>query len=183
MAALDQTGLRAVRLDGGFDVEALRADLGKVPDELWTPILTHRRLAWYGVALRSADGDPRTMRYSERCIDTELMAQLASMHRIVAGVPGDLRRVRLLALQPGAKIGVHTDEPEGTTREARLHIPIVTNEQATFTVSGEDVAMAPGDLWWLNVYLPHSARNLGSEPRVHLVIDCVHAGWLDERLR
>jgi hypothetical protein len=182
MTADSEIRLRALRLDSGFEIAALLDDLAKVADDLWTPILTHRKLDWYGVALRSADGDPRTMRYAAECVDTGLMTTLSAMREVVASVPSQLRRVRLLALQPGAEIGVHTDGPGGATREARLHLPITTNTRAAMTIADEDIPMAPGELWWLNVDLPHSARNLGTEPRVHLVIDCVHDAWLDDRL-
>jgi quercetin dioxygenase-like cupin family protein len=174
---------RAALLESGFDIHAMRRDLAEVADDLWTPILSDRRLAWHGVALRSADGDPRTMGYSPDCRDTELMDTLPALREVVAGTQGELRRVRLLALQPGAEIGEHVDEPAGEAREARLHAPITTNALASFVIDGEEIAMAPGELWWLNVELPHSAHNRGEHSRVHLVIDCVHGAWLDGRLR
>jgi aspartyl/asparaginyl beta-hydroxylase (cupin superfamily) len=31
--------------------------------------------------------------------------------------------------------------------------------------------MAPGEAWYLDTRKPHTARNDGEEPRVHLVID------------
>lgn len=173
---------RAVLLESGYDADALRSEVEAVPRHLWAPIVSHRNLAWYGVALRSADGDPSTMGYGESCVDTPLMDAMPETRSVVGDVGDELLRVRLLALQPGADIGTHVDEPAGERKEARLHLPITTNPEASFSVEGEEVTMGAGELWWFNVGLPHSARNRGDSPRVHLVIDCVHGVWLDGRL-
>ena len=33
--------------------------------------------------------------------------------------------------------------------------------------------MAPGECWFIDPAFPHSVRNRGESPRIHLVIDCV----------
>ncbi|HEU4694303.1 MAG TPA: hypothetical protein VFS23_38310 [Vicinamibacterales bacterium] len=43
-----------------------------------------------------------------------------------------------------------------------MYIPITTNERTRFVVDGEMLPMQPGDCWYANFGLTHSARNDGA---------------------
>lgn len=49
----------------------------------------------------------------------------------------------------------------------------MTNHKVEFTSAGKKVMMGQGECWFLDASYSHSVRNLGSEARVHLVLDCV----------
>jgi hypothetical protein len=76
-------------------------------------------------------------------------------------------------LEPGATIHPHRDlTGAGLNNRIRFHVPIITNDQVKFMVSGKRVVMKPGDLWCLDTSYLHSVENAGTEPRVHMVIEC-----------
>lgn len=83
-------------------------------------------------------------------------------------------RVRLAVLMPGFEGQPHIDY--NTDYSIRVHIPIVTNKDATFSyvVGGktEEFHMpADGSMWYVNTGYTHFVKNLGTEPRLHLVVN------------
>jgi aspartyl/asparaginyl beta-hydroxylase (cupin superfamily) len=87
--------------------------------------------------------------------------------------------VRLLRLEAGAIIKEHSDHQLAfEDGEVRLHIPVQTNEQVDFRVQDERIVMNEGELWYLNLSLPHRVSNHGNADRIHLVIDGVVNDWL-----
>jgi aspartyl/asparaginyl beta-hydroxylase (cupin superfamily) len=92
--------------------------------------------------------------------------------------------VRLLKLAPGAEIREHRDVGISMAdEEARLHIPIITNDETDFLVGGQRLSMRPGECWYVNVDLPHSVMNRGRTDRVHLIVDVVVDAWLRSAVR
>jgi hypothetical protein len=76
-------------------------------------------------------------------------------------------------LEPGATIHPHRDlTGAGLNNRIRFHLPIVTNPDVDFRVSGDRVRMQPGDLWCLDTSYRHSVYNGGKESRVHIVVEC-----------
>lgn len=76
-------------------------------------------------------------------------------------------------LEPAAHIHPHRDLTGASLNDRlRFHVPVVTNENVDFRVSGERVRMNPGDLWCLDTSYEHSVHNGGHATRVHIVIEC-----------
>jgi hypothetical protein len=91
----------------------------------------------------------------------------------------ELESVRFLRLGGGAKIREHRDYKMAfEDGAARLHIPVRTSSRVEFLLDKIPVAMSEGETWYLNLNLPHSVDNRGSDVRIHLVIDCVVNDWL-----
>jgi hypothetical protein len=80
-------------------------------------------------------------------------------------------RNRLLSVvMPGATIDPHTDEL-GADWLARIHVPLLTNDDAMF-ISGDTVRHLPvGFAHEVNTRERHAAWNAGTTPRVHLMFD------------
>lgn len=90
--------------------------------------------------------------------------------------------VRFLRLEAGAAIKEHSDHQLAfEDGEVRMHIPVQTNEHVDFRVQGGRIVMNEGELWYLNLSLPHSVNNQGGADRIHLVIDGVVNDWLREQ--
>jgi len=86
-------------------------------------------------------------------------------------------------LEPGATIHPHRDlTGAGLNNRIRFHLPIVTNPDVDFRVSGDRVTMKPGDLWCLDTSYRHSVHNGGTESRVHIVVECDITPQLRQRL-
>lgn len=86
--------------------------------------------------------------------------------------PCPLLKVRLMRLEPLSQIGEHRDAFVGDGYVFRLHIPLRTNPEVTFTVNGRGYHMAPGRVYSVDVTQLHSVANASrTEDRVHLVFD------------
>ena len=77
--------------------------------------------------------------------------------------------VKLLA---NKEISEHMDEDGMYKYAHRIHIPIVTNEGCIFTIGGEKIRMAAGEMVEINNTIPHSVVN-GDTNRIHLIVDII----------
>ena len=85
-------------------------------------------------------------------------------------------RAKFARLLPGAAIAEHRDMNFSLTHAHRVHVPIITNDQVWFTVGGETLNIPEGEIYEINNRCPHSVRNEGDGPRVHLIVDYVLKG-------
>jgi quercetin dioxygenase-like cupin family protein len=84
-----------------------------------------------------------------------------------------LGRVLIVKLKPGGVITPHTDEGTYADHYARFHVAVTGTDKATLTAGGETHHLEPGDAWWFNHKVKHSARNDGDTDRIHIIIDAV----------
>lgn len=85
-------------------------------------------------------------------------------------------RANLVRLRPGGSIAPHKDNNFSLAHSHRIHVPLLTNVAVTFTVGDETVHMPEGEIYEINNRRLHSVSNLGSEDRVHLIMDYVLPG-------
>ncbi|HWH11843.1 MAG TPA: aspartyl/asparaginyl beta-hydroxylase domain-containing protein [Solirubrobacteraceae bacterium] len=173
------------------DVDALAADVEGLSAKEWVPHFNtgYYEGDWSGVALRSSAGAPLAL-YPDPTAEpgdwaaTEALGRCPALATLLDEFDCELQSVRLLALGPGARIREHRDYRLGyDDGELRIHIPVTTSPDVEFIHDGERVAMAAGEVWYLDFNLPHSVANPGDARRVHLVIDCVLNPWLDGLLK
>ena len=117
--------------------------------------------------------------------DTPLRGILTTFDALIKQIPAqEFQRIRLMRLLPGG--GELTRHADITDREAgvavgrvvRLHLPLITNESVLFegwNINGErkEVRMTVGNWWYLDQRKPHTAKNLGTTERIHLVCDVI----------
>ncbi len=76
-------------------------------------------------------------------------------------------------LSPGTFLHEHRDFVLQKIARVRLHIPIVTHDQAFIIVPGKRIHFEKGYIWKFDPRNNlHSAFNAGSSERIHLLIDC-----------
>ncbi|GIG63551.1 hypothetical protein Lfu02_79230 [Longispora fulva] len=183
----------AVRLLPEFDARQLQEELFSLGGQRFSPQATYSEgeitesltEGWRVLSLRSPGGDPsRTDAGGPGLVDyadTPYLEEAPYTASVLRGLGASLRAVRFMSLEPGAAVGEHTDHPYGLpVGWARLHLPIVTNDQAVIVIEGVEHRWQPGELWYANFGRPHHLYNHGPQPRVHLVIDVyVTPGLLD----
>lgn len=140
---------------------------------------------WNVLPLRTPGGDaskPFAELLSESTFgDTYLMDMLPATRNLLEQLHCEKLSVRLLNLRVGSVIKEHRDIGLAFEQgEARLHIPIFTNEKVEFYVDGHPVRMQEGQCWYINANLPHRVANRGEYDRIHLVIDCKVNSWLSD---
>jgi aspartyl/asparaginyl beta-hydroxylase (cupin superfamily) len=87
--------------------------------------------------------------------------------------PGCRDRQRMLSVvMQGHEIESHVDlQPvEWVTR---LHLPLVTNDDAVFVSDGVECHMMVGSVYKVDTTKPHAIINRGKTPRIHFMFDVV----------
>lgn len=172
------------RLPLSFDLEALNAEVRALADDEWVPHFNTGYYIgdWSGAAIRSFEGrerwlypDPTTQ---TSYADTALLTRSPAIANALNSFECTLLAARLLRLGPNSSIKEHTDLDLGIEDgEARIHVPLSTNDSTIFWLDGQPVPMRAGEAWYLNLNLRHRVENRGTTPRIHLVIDSVVNDW------
>jgi hypothetical protein len=90
---------------------------------------------------------------------------------VLQWAPGGVIQQRLLSVvMPGHAIPEHVDK-EPPTWWGRVHVPLLSNPQSVFCVGGRAHHLRAGRAYLVNTEAPHSVRNDGETPRVHLMFD------------
>ena len=94
------------------------------------------------------------------------------IEEVINSFKGETHRARVAIMEPGCLINPHIDY--NTDYSVRYHIPLTTNKDCGFFVikDGEKIyqQMKPGEVWFLNQGLRHSAWNKGNTSRSHIII-------------
>lgn len=89
-----------------------------------------------------------------------------------------IARALLTKLLPNGEIPPHRDRVAFILEKGhRIHIPIITNDNVSFSVGDETKNLKEGHVYEINNGRTHSVKNESNEERVHLIIDL-----LDENL-
>ncbi|HYK44135.1 MAG TPA: aspartyl/asparaginyl beta-hydroxylase domain-containing protein [Parafilimonas sp.] len=178
--------IKYARLNLRTDFDSLQIETRElIHSNAWLPHVNKKHYTgeWQVLALRSAGGNLKHIvadQMNETAfIDTALMDQLPSVKKFTANLECPVMSVRLLNLKSGAIIKPHRDFDLCFEKgEARIHLPIFTNEAVEFILDEERLLMKEGECWYINANLSHSVANYGRTDRLHLVIDCTVNEWL-----
>ncbi len=85
----------------------------------------------------------------------------------------------LRLLKAGEGFTKHRDPMYYEKGEARIHIPIITDELFEIYFNDERVIMKEGECWYLNTRQIHWGINKSQNDRVHLILDCDVNDWLE----
>lgn len=163
----------------------LQNEVKKLLSETWIPHFNrvHYQGNWDVISLFSPGGKsdiafPELMG-EKKYARTTILEGMPEMQHFLKKFECEVGSVRLLRLSSGAVIKPHKDHQLAFEKgEARLHVPIFTNEQVAFVLAGERIQMRSGECWYINANLTHQVSNLGPTDRIHLVIDCKVNKWL-----
>lgn len=180
--------ISTLKLPFVFDLRKLENDLNKFAPSDWTPHFNTRYYEgdWSGIALRANGNAALGGLYPDPAAEdgfenTAYLARCRYLPEVLQTFKCEIESVRLLRLGAAAKIREHRDyKMSFEDGIARVHIPVLTNPQVEFFLDKKPVKMNEGEVWYLNLNLPHSVVNHGSNPRVHLVLDCVVNDWVRE---
>jgi hypothetical protein len=80
-------------------------------------------------------------------------------------------RILFTKLLANSEIPPHFDGGESLIKNHRVHIPIQTNSNVSFSVHNETINMKEGNIWEINNERAHGVINASSEDRIHLIVD------------
>jgi tetratricopeptide (TPR) repeat protein len=166
-----------LRLNEHFDVNAIVARIGQLPDERWRESDRERLFDVHRdtqalLMVHFEDFRYKTPEY--RPLYAEFEDQLKPVVDYVANYyrnNGFVVRLILAKLLAGGKIPQHTDAGYSLLNSHRIHLPIVTNDDVVFFVGGEEINMRTGELWEINNGTVHAVENRSNEDRIHLIVD------------
>jgi hypothetical protein len=84
---------------------------------------------------------------------------------------GEIIRCEVVNLPAGTKVRTHIDGGALLHYSRRVHVPIITNKEVTFTVMNNKIHMEESVWYEINNQMTHSADNNSELDRVHLIID------------
>lgn len=167
-----------LRLPIKFSAETLAREVKGLPASAWTAH-PQRFPGNSAVRLITAGGEP-TDAIEGAMGPTPHLFACPYVMRIMESIGSVWGRSRLMGLGPGAEVPLHIDSHYYWRTHIRIHIPVITNPDVSFTCGGETVHMAAGECWVFNSFLKHEVHNRGAETRVHLVLDTVGGGRLHD---
>ena len=82
-------------------------------------------------------------------------------------------RVFVVNLKPCGHVTKHNDQGKYADTYSRFHLVLKSNKHCYQTCGDEEQRFEVGDVWWFNHKKDHTAHNVGTTDRVHIIFDCV----------
>lgn len=180
-----------VKLSLTFDPKLLQEDLKRLQFGAWIEHFVKQNYEgdWSVVPLRAPANaaHPVMMIYPDpsctEFVNTPVLDECPYFRSVLDAFCCPLQAVRLMKLSPGSRIKEHVDHDLAAENgTARLHVPIVTNDDVDFRLNGTRIVLNEGECWYLRLCDRHSVANNGSSDRIHLVIDAEVNSWLRAQL-
>jgi hypothetical protein len=180
---LDKLGLIGAcsRLPVRVDAGRLQSEIAALPESSWAGtggrVGVHR--AAQAIFLRGfapAEGE-------KPIEDRGQLSALPYVREIITDLLSAPQRCLLARLPAGARISGHIDVAPYFAKTIRIHVPIVTNDDAWMYCAGLSFQMRPGEVWALNNSATHGVWNAhATEARTHLICDFLPSAGLLELL-
>jgi len=171
-----------LKLNDSLDVEPLRRKVELISPETWATSDRNRMFKVHShtqsVALVHFE-DYRHERPEYQEAWEEFRDELSPIIDYIADYYDDngfVVRALLAKLSANGEIPLHTDAGYSLMNTHRIHLPVVTSDEVTFSVGGKTAQLRAGELWEINNATAHGVRNTGADDRVHLIID-----WMPNR--
>ncbi len=174
-------GVPLLKLPRRYCAETLAKEMAALPAAAW---LAHPgRLVGNDAVPLITPGGAITNAFTGPMAPTPHLLACPTILEIMADLGAVWGRSRLMGLAPGAVVPEHVDVGHYWRTHLRIHIPVVTSNQVSFTCDGETVNMAAGECWIFDSFRLHNVYNAGTDKRIHLVLDTVGGDRLWELMR
>ncbi|MBU2881399.1 aspartyl/asparaginyl beta-hydroxylase domain-containing protein [Psychrosphaera sp. B3R10] len=152
-----------------FDIEALQKEVTQFSENEW--VAHHEGFKGNSaIPLLSVQGGQNNL-FSGPIAPTVALKRSPYLQQVIASFNEIVGRSRLMRLEAGAEVPLHSDINYHWYDRVRIHIPIVTDEQVIFYCGDKQVHMAEGDAWIFDSWKNHRVVNASDKTRVHLVVD------------
>lgn len=159
------------RLPLRFDAALLESELRALQDDAW--VAHPQRFTGNDYVPLVTPSGAITNEFAGPMAPTRFLKASPYLQEVMATLDCVWGRARLMGLAPGASVPPHVDTNYYWRTHIRVHIPIVTNPDVSFTCGESTVHMAPGECWLFDTFRPHQVHNAGSQKRIHLVADTI----------
>lgn len=165
-----------IRLDRQYDVQRLRSEV----DTIVSSLLQKFYVYYMPVPLVSDVESPPTHAWA----DEPMLEDCPYLQEIFAGFKTEITSIRLMRLESGAELQEHCDPTLDASHQevVRLTLPIFSDADSVFLLNGSEVAMQPGELWYMKLSGPHSVQNNSPNERINMSIDVKWNDWVENWL-
>ncbi|MCU7995187.1 aspartyl/asparaginyl beta-hydroxylase domain-containing protein [Shewanella glacialipiscicola] len=157
------------RLPLQFDVARMQQEIAQFTDAEWVP--HHENFAGNSaIPLISVNGEFNND-FKGAMLPTSALLRCEYLQQVIASFGEVIGRTRLMRLDAGCEVPLHSDINHHWYKRVRVHIPIVTTEDVVFQCNDKRVHMAAGDCWIFDSWKFHKVENNSDQTRIHLVVD------------
>jgi hypothetical protein len=164
------------RLPLNFDHARLKRELDSISESEWMPhpsgFKGNAALILASVGGSDNNETVGTIELTPRTTKLPYIKQVLASFNTVIG------RARLMRLDPGEKVKLHTDINYYWRHRMRIHVPITTADGVDFYCDEQKAHLSPGQAWALDTWRPHEVHNNSDITRIHLVFDTVGSPYL-----
>lgn len=171
----------AVRNLGTMDIADLREAVLALPEEVWDAenavkpnrfdALDSTRHIIFRFVSKLADwreSFDRPLWEEWRSLVEPVLAAATTEYDYQAG---SFPRIMLARMAPGGVIHPHRDTNRAARWPHKIHVPLVTNDQVTFTIDSIGYHFAEGEAVEVNNMATHAVTNDGAADRIHLIFE------------
>ena len=157
------------RLPVRFDVERLRAEVEALPADAWS----HHPQEYEGntAARLITVGGAQNDRVAGAMRPTPALLASPYVQQVLASFSTVWSRSRLMRIEGGGSVPLHSDTNHHWYFRVRVHIPVVTRPEVRFYCADQNVHMAAGEAWVFDNWREHRVANPTPAARIHLVAD------------
>ena len=157
------------RLPYRFDVDRLVEEVAGIPEKSWIPHPDQHR-GNTALPLISLYGEDNNL-FHGPMMTTPHLARLEYIQQVIGSLGEVYGRSRLMRLEPGCEVPLHTDTNYHWYNRVRIHVPITTTPEVIFHCGDKQTHMAAGECWIFDAWRQHRVVNDSDQTRVHLVFD------------
>lgn len=100
-----------------------------------------------------------------------VIAKIAESHRLRSGLEPIFGKIMVVSLKAGGWVDWHVDQGFYAQVHDRFHLCLIPSAGGLMFSGGMSAALPQGQLTYFNNHVLHSAINVGTNPRVHLICD------------
>src|SRR5271165_1314399 len=161
-----------LRLPVAIDAARLLDEYKSVPSDVWASTHWDVHCSSNMILLRGGNQGNEADFYGADHIDHEVLASLPYISWLIgdSGPFGSASHAFILRMKPLGVSRPHIDSNPAWTEPFRLHVPIITNDQAYFLSEGRSRHFPVGEVWTFDNQSEHAVTN-GAAVRAHLIFD------------
>jgi Sulfotransferase family/Aspartyl/Asparaginyl beta-hydroxylase len=152
-----------------FDATRMAQEISAIPDDAWRRHPNDLQGNSF-LPLTATRGDAFDD-FDPPIKPTPWLDQSLYLRQVLAEFRTLIGRTRLMRLDPGEGVPVHTDNQQYWRRHTRVHVPVVTHPDVKFYCESSVVHMAAGEAWTFDNRRLHKVVNETPVRRIHLTMD------------
>ncbi len=152
-----------------FDVQRMAQEISAVPEQAWLRHPSDLKGNSF-LPLTATRGDAYDD-FDPPIQPTLWLDQSPYLRQVLAEFRTLIGRARLMRLEPGEGVPMHTDNQQYWRRHTRVHVPVVTHPDVKFHCDDTVVHMAAGEAWTFDNRRLHKVVNETPVRRIHLTMD------------